>query len=244
MWWNPYVVSAGASGAIFGLYGCLIGYLLAGSADVPLEVARRLQKNALVFLGYNLIWGFLHKGTDMAGHLGGLAGGLACGFVLAQRLKRRGPGAKPGILLQVAVAGLGLLMVAAASRPRTVDLQQELARFSATETRVQSRYNQALERARTGHLSDAAFAQIIDAEVIGPWRAARLRVAELRGLPLDQSLLLSRIGRYAEARERAWVVFAEALHQGNPGGVREAATLHAEAERQLKDLSKEEGPGP
>ena len=238
MWWNPFVVSAGASGAIFGLYGCLLGYLLAESADVPVEVARRLQKNALVFLGYNLIWGLVHRGTDMAGHLGGLAGGLACGFALAHRLKSRGPAAKPRILFQVAAAGLAILVLAAASRPRTVDLQQELARFSATESKVQASYNQAVAQARAGHLTDLEFARSMDADVIPPWHAARLRLEGLHGLPEPQALLLARIGRYAETRERGWVVFSEALRQHDPEGVQRAATLHGQADQLLKDLSR------
>jgi rhomboid protease GluP len=238
MWWNPFIVSAGASGAIFGLYGCLLGYLVAGSADVPREMARRLQKNALIFLGYNLVWGLVHRGTDMAGHLGGLVGGLACGYAMAQRLHASGNAARPRINLLVLSAGLAVLVLAAASRPRTVDLQQELARFSETETRVQGSYNQALQRARSGTLTDAAFARLMEAEVIGPWRSARLRLEGLHGLPETQAQLLTRIDRYAETREQAWVVFSEALRQQDPQGVQRAAALHAEAEEQLKHLDK------
>lgn len=33
--WHPYVVSAGASGAIFGLYGALLGYLVVRATQFP-----------------------------------------------------------------------------------------------------------------------------------------------------------------------------------------------------------------
>jgi rhomboid protease GluP len=37
--WNPYTVSAGASGAIFGLYGLLLGFLLMSRRDsIPTDV--------------------------------------------------------------------------------------------------------------------------------------------------------------------------------------------------------------
>ena len=238
MWWNPFVVSAGASGAIFGLYGCLIGYLLAGSQDIPADVAKKLRNNALVFLGYNLIWGFAHQGTDMAGHLGGLLGGLACGFMMAKRLQAEGVEARPRINLQVLSVGLAILVLAAATRPKTVDLQQELTRFSEIETRVQASYNQALQKARSGSLADAQFAHLMDAEVIGPWHSARLRLEGIHGLPTTQTQLLSRIERYAETRERAWAAFAEALRQHDPQGIQRAAALHAQAEEQLKTISK------
>ena len=238
MWWNPYVVSAGASGAIFGLYGGLIGYLLAGSRDIPVDVANKLRNNALVFLGYNLIWGLTHRGTDMAGHLGGLLGGLACGFVMARLLRAEGAAAISRITLRVLLSGLAILALAAGTRPKTVDLQQELTRFSATETRVQASYNQALQKARSGSLADAEFARLMDAEVIGPWHSARLRLEEIHGLPEPQTRLISGIERYAETRERAWAVFTEALRQQDPQGIQRAAALHAQAEEQLKTIGK------
>jgi len=236
MWWNPYVVSAGASGAIFGLYGCLIGYLLAGSRDIPEDVAKNLRKNALVFLGYNLVWGLTQRELDMAGHLGGLAGGLACGFVMARRLRTQGMEARPRINLQVLAIGLAILALAAALRPKAVDLQQELRRFSDMETRVQASYNQALQKARSNALSDSDFANLIDSDVIQPWNSARLRLDGIHGVPEDQARLLSRIGRYAETRERAWTRLSESLRLRDLDGVQQANALHAEADRQAKSL--------
>jgi len=237
MWWNPHIVSAGASGAIFGLYGGLIGHLLAGSRDIPADVAKKLRTNALMFLGYNLVWGFTSRGVDMAGHLGGLLGGLACGFAMTKLLHREGREATARVALRTLLAGLAMLSLAAALRPRTVDLEQELARFSGTETRVQTTYNQALQKARTGALSDPEFARLLDSDIIGPWHAARLRLEGIHGLPSAQAQLLARILRYAETREQAWTVFAEALRHHDLKGIERAATLHAEAEGQLKALS-------
>ena len=236
MWWNPYIVSAGASGAIFGLYGGLIGYLLAGSQDIPRDVANKLKKNALIFLGYNLLWGLTHRGLDMAGHLGGLIGGLTCGFAMARSLKAEGPEARSRMTVQILISGLAILGLAAAVRPKTVDLQQELARFSESETRVQASYSAALQKAKAGTLTDADFARLVEADVIGPWHSARLRLEELHGLPTAQTQLLSRVERYAETRERAWTVLAQALRQQDLSGIQKANDLHAEAEAQLKTI--------
>jgi rhomboid protease GluP len=41
-----------------------------------------LRTNTLAFLGYNLVYGFIQQGLDMAAHIGGLAGGFVYGFVL------------------------------------------------------------------------------------------------------------------------------------------------------------------
>ena len=238
LWWNPQVVSAGASGAIFGLYGGLIGYLLAGSQEVPRDIAKGLQRNALIFLGYNLVWGLTHKGIDMAGHLGGLLSGLACGFAMANRLKAEGLEARPRINVQVLLAGLAIVSLAAAARPQVRDLQEELARFSETETQVQTSFNQALQRARSGSLSNADFARLLDAEVIPPWRSARLRLEGIHGLAARQASLLANVQRYAATREQGWMAYSEALRRQDPQGIQRANALQADADRQLKDLGK------
>src|SRR5215831_12455185 len=80
--WNPAVVSAGASGAIFGLYGGLLAFLVQHRDMQQHAFLAALRTNTLAFLGYNLVYGVIQQGIDMAAHLGGLAGGFACGFVL------------------------------------------------------------------------------------------------------------------------------------------------------------------
>src|SRR4051794_206353 len=81
--WNPYLFSAGASGAIFGLYGALIGFLVLRRDSVPTTELLNLLKGAVVFLIYNSVFGILHAGTDIAAHAGGFLGGLVCGLVIS-----------------------------------------------------------------------------------------------------------------------------------------------------------------
>jgi len=82
--WNPFVVSAGASGAIFGLYGGLLGFLVRHRDAASQGFLAGLRTNTLAFLGYNLLFGFIQEGIDMAAHLGGLAGGFVGGLVLTR----------------------------------------------------------------------------------------------------------------------------------------------------------------
>ena len=42
--WHPSIVSAGASGAIFGLYGALLGFLVRHRGSIPAESLRRCAK--------------------------------------------------------------------------------------------------------------------------------------------------------------------------------------------------------
>jgi rhomboid protease GluP len=78
------VVSAGASGAIFGILGALIGFLLRRRGRLTSQ-ARSLLAQLLFWAGLNLFLGFTIAFIDNAGHLGG----LATGFVLGLGLKAR-----------------------------------------------------------------------------------------------------------------------------------------------------------
>jgi len=84
LWWHPSIVSAGASGAIFGLYGALLGFLLRHRGSIPAESLASLRKGAFTFIGYNLLYG-LRPGVDMAAHVGGMATGFVLGLFLIER---------------------------------------------------------------------------------------------------------------------------------------------------------------
>ena len=73
---DPYTVSVGASGAIFGLLGAYV------------VLARRLNVNhsqVLGLIGINLVLGFVMPGIDWHAHVGGLAVGAASAALLARR---------------------------------------------------------------------------------------------------------------------------------------------------------------
>jgi rhomboid protease GluP len=77
VFWNPAVLSAGASGAVFGAFGGLMGFVLLRGDSIPKGVLGRLRNSGLTFLFYNMIFGLSIPGIDMAAHLGGLAAGFA-----------------------------------------------------------------------------------------------------------------------------------------------------------------------
>ena len=69
---NDNVVSVGASGAIFGLFGALIyfGYNYRG------YIGTIIRSQIVPIVIYNLFIGFFIPGIDVSGHVGGLLGGL------------------------------------------------------------------------------------------------------------------------------------------------------------------------
>ncbi len=81
---NPEVVSAGASGSVFGVVGGLLGFLTVQRHALPREALVPLAKNAGFFVVVNLAFGFVAPGIDVAAHVGGLAGGFLCGLLLSR----------------------------------------------------------------------------------------------------------------------------------------------------------------
>jgi rhomboid protease GluP len=77
LWWHDLTVSAGASGAIFGMYGLFLIFL---TTELIEENTRKaLLTSIAVFVGYNLING-LNGSIDNAAHIGGLIAGAIIGY--------------------------------------------------------------------------------------------------------------------------------------------------------------------
>jgi len=85
VWWHAFTVSAGASGAIFGLYGIFLALLSGNFIDK--EMRKALLTSIVFFVGYNLLYG-LKEGIDNAAHIGGLVSGLLIGFAFIPSLKK------------------------------------------------------------------------------------------------------------------------------------------------------------
>lgn len=70
-----YAVSAGASGAVFGLMGAIL-YILIRNRGTVLDLS---MKRMLIMVGLSVYLGFADAGVDNAAHIGG----LVCGFLAA-----------------------------------------------------------------------------------------------------------------------------------------------------------------
>ena len=79
IWWYPNTISVGASGAIFGLYGAILGLLLTNAFPKDGKKGIFLMIGVYVFI--NLLWG-LTGGIDNAAHIGGLLSGAILGIIL------------------------------------------------------------------------------------------------------------------------------------------------------------------
>ena len=82
---HPQLVSAGASGAVFGISGGLITYLALKKAPLSLAFAKKQLSSLGIFVAYNFIYS-LKPGVAMMAHAGGLVSGLAIAAALPRFL--------------------------------------------------------------------------------------------------------------------------------------------------------------
>ncbi len=236
-WNRDRVWSAGASGAVFGLYGAVLGWLLREKHGLPRKLYRPMLISSLLFAGLTIFFGLSRPGIDNACHLGGFATGFILGWLTAlpvdpavrARLGRSRLALAAALV--VVVTALGVVFT-----PRfAYSVREELAWSDANrgwpdrEQAIIRRNNQELQHYQRSGDNGAAYADWIEAEVIpfyGRWRQ------QLAGLPLAPRRVTA--GRSAVIREvlrvkiAGYQALAQAVRVGNPAGIE--AYVHAEQE--------------
>ncbi|HVU36443.1 MAG TPA: rhomboid family intramembrane serine protease [Opitutaceae bacterium] len=146
LWHGDKVWSAGASGAIFGVYGALLGYLWREKHGIPKPVLQPLMKSTLVFAGYNLLFGAVTPQIDNTAHVGGLLAGVLFGWLAALPLdaevRRR---ETPRRLVLGAVTLCAIIAIGVKASPRyAYSVRDELAWEDVVQPRVKA--EQELEK--------------------------------------------------------------------------------------------------
>ncbi len=243
MLWNQHAVSAGASGAVFGVYGALLAYLARERGAVPQAALNRLRISTSTFVVYSLFYGFAQSGIDNAAHLSGLAAGFAMGLIFARPLdpSARRTGSAGRALLAAMLAAIVLptaaLLTPDASRiyRQAIALQKEIDSFSAEAGRLIAAFKVVVDHARSGKISDADALRELRATILPAWNAA---VAQLAGVELDSKAPLrpdyELLLRYANARRDMMAAVADYMETGNPAFERKVGELRAQADDALR----------
>lgn len=240
--WNPVIVSAGASGAIFGVYGCLFGLVARGHGSIPTHILVQLRSSAGGFLVYNLIFGMMIPNLDMAAHLGGLVGGFLCGLVLSQPFT---PAAWSGRLwrnLILTVFGAcvvtGGMFGVASWRSGLVKVQRELDRFAEVEKDAIEAYNSTLTKAQRNELSLPALADRVERDVLPDWEAAKERLDALKPVPSIYQQRVDLLLKYMGVREEGWQLLIQGAREENLPKIQEAFAKQKIADGLIKGESK------
>lgn len=170
--WNPFVTSVGASGAVFGVYGALLGYMVMRRGSVPGQVLRAHRNAVLVFIGFNILYGMGTEGIDMAAHLGGLAAGFVCSLAMSLPMELSILKLRPKRNAAIAIGKTILILLITATLPKSVtNYLNLLHEFDTLEKTLPTRFNSARESNLTGAMNDSTFVDFLEKEIIPPYAA-------------------------------------------------------------------------
>jgi membrane associated rhomboid family serine protease len=209
---HPMAVSAGASGAIFGLYGLLLAssiwaMLHRSSVTIPLMAVKRLAPAAVVFILYNVA----NDGLGSAAKLTGLVAGFVYGLALTTRVNVGKPPARH--LAAAMAATLAIAVASAVALHGITDVRPEMARVVAVEDSTASAYRTAVERFKKGRISAEALALTIDRAIVPELQAAGTRLKALERVPQEQRPLVAAAQEYVRLRFESWRIRAEGLRK-------------------------------
>ncbi|MCU0896094.1 MAG: rhomboid family intramembrane serine protease [Burkholderiales bacterium] len=245
--WNPWVNSAGASGAIFGVFGALLAYLFDRRNGVPPAAMRSHAIVTGLFLAYSLAYGFAGTNIDNAAHLGGLAAGFGLGFMLALPLAGGRPAWRPASVGAAAVAfvsaiAIGLQFVRDTGPAYRAELQFKAALDNAiAEGKRMDAAGEtskgAFQRFRRGEISRAELIRAVEEEAqfhereIALFRAMSLDPESPSGWSKVRDTLVASL----ELRRDALRLAAQSIRDGDPDLMKLADRKMAEANALVKN---------
>ncbi|HEV2480063.1 MAG TPA: rhomboid family intramembrane serine protease [Puia sp.] len=132
LYWHENTLSAGASGAIFGMYGVFLALLTTSLLEKTTRGA--LLASIGIFVAYNLLNG-LKGAVDNAAHIGGLLSGIAIGYLYYPGLSKPD---RPGLSFSAILTATVLVVLASMFAFRTlpndyVVFQQKMVAFAGDE---------------------------------------------------------------------------------------------------------------
>jgi Rhomboid family len=219
----PISVSAGASGAIFGVYGLLVVTLVVGirrhsATAIPLRAITRLIPAAALFTFYNLG----DDNVQTAAELCGLLVGVLAGVALHARVGVADQ--KPPAWRAAATFGTAAVIAIACVIPLhgVGDVRPELTRIAALEQQNSGHYQFAVERLRKDRLSAEELADFIDKTILPELHAARARLKAIAGVPPEHQPLVAGAEEYFTLRDESWRLRSQGLRRTNMFKLRKA----------------------
>jgi rhomboid protease GluP len=199
----------------------------------------------LGFLAYNLLGGMLVSTVDSAAHVGGLAGGVVFGLLLSRPFTPEPPARRRARIIRA--GGLGFVVVLAgmvcvyAWHPNLVKVYRELDAFEAVEKKVLDANIDAVARSERQELSDWAFADLLEHDVIPDWRASRNRLSAIKPIPGAYRDIVVSILDYMRLRQEAWELFAEGLRENDGQKVEEGQAKQNLADEMAQRIADRAG---
>jgi rhomboid protease GluP len=235
-------ISGGASGAVFGVYGAFLVFLLAERRRLHPSDFKLMFWGAAIFSAVALALGLLIPGIDNAAHLGGLIAGAMSGIIVAPRstssdpLRRHAPAVVAGAyVLAVALLVLNIPQPAYRWSEEKV-AREEIREFLGADARINARLRSILEDQPSSGASFDQLAGRVETEVVDSYEQSFDQLSSLRISPgAPSAATLERLRNYAEARRDASQELAEGLREQDAKRIRDALEGARHASQGLKN---------
>ncbi|MBN8692369.1 MAG: rhomboid family intramembrane serine protease [Bacteroidetes bacterium] len=180
--WHDYTISAGASGAIFGMYGVFLAMLTTNLIEK--SARQSLLSSIVLFVGYNLVNG-LKGGVDNAAHIGGLLSGMVVGYIYYPALKdaEAQVSKKTSIILISATVLLATVFMCSSISNDVAIFDQKMEEFSKLETEALIIYN------LPDTTSDDYYLKKIQNPGISNWKRCVEITEEVKRLDLPENIM-------------------------------------------------------
>lgn len=217
--WAPAMVSVGASGAIYGLFGVFLAHLLVRRTVIPAILLRAHWLSTLLFVLLSLTSGFLQDGTNNAAHVAGLLSGLALGAVLAWRPLEHSPGRRA-----IAATAVSSLLLAACWQVGSplwkpaaewVAFKQSYDWLATGETDNLSRWAALDQKVALRRLGGQEAAEAYRTEIAPFWQDAEKKLYDATGTSTGEFQAVWRV-LAAYAHSRADLLDATAAYMEKP----------------------------
>jgi membrane associated rhomboid family serine protease len=232
---HPVVVRTGASGALYGLYGLLIvwvvrGILAPSALTIPLPAYRLLAPVAGLFLLTSMV----SDAGALTANVAALGIGLVAGSVLVGAIEDES--ASPIRLAAIAGSAVMTVFLMAMPSAGTTDVRPEIARVLDLETRTAEPYGKLVGQFTRGATSSRALAAFIDTRILPEVRDAQARLDHLHGVPAEHRVVVADAQRYVRMRLESWDLRSRALHSSNMRALRLADDKERESLDALEQL--------
>ena len=233
---HPVIVTAGPSGAIFGVYGlllatCVWGWVRRSPLTIPNAVLKRIVPGAVLFLAYTLPT----EGVATESMTWGLLVGLAGGGMLAFRISAHKPTVRR--LCTSLAATLALVVLFAAPLRGMADVSREVARVIELEARTATAYDAEVARFRLGRQSPESLANTADA-IASDIHAAYASLSSLRNIPAENQPVVDDALAYLQLREQSWRLRVEGLRTRRMPTLQRADRVEHEAKARFAEVEK------
>ena len=223
---SPGGMSVGPSASVLGMYGLLLvtsisSTIHGSSLTIPLNVTKRLAPVGAIFVLYKAATTGLWNAPSLAALVCGIVGGI----VVARDANERTPQIRRLATAMVTMLTVVTLYALIAVRPpviEAVDVRPDIDRVLAVESRTATLYDKEVERFRSGRITRAALADVIEKAIVPELHAVAGRLRALRDVPSEQQPLIASAETFLKLRDESWRLRARALHKSDMRGLRQA----------------------